>query len=544
MAKVTNLNDYRRQREKQRRAEERKKGIRRFFATMTGRLFLVILLAVGAFLFFQYADQAEIQTYISENITGSNRGLGFPVTLSSKNAKGLETLSGAPLALTETNLQAYSTSGRLLRDAQHGYKSPTLKVRGKYYLLYDRGSVGFQMGTRSSVSFEKKSTETILSGAVSSGGKVGIATARDSFGSSLTVYGRGGEVAFGWYTTEGYITCLDLDESRGLVGTISTDAQGAYQSTIYYFNFRSSDPIFKLDLPGEMVYSCVLSGNSLEVVTGQNYYRFSREGQVEQQFPYGGMKLVSFAMGESCTALVLADSLGDYRQELCVFRSPEEPTRSAYEVRQVSKLKVSGDRVLLMEGGMVLALDGNTGELLSSVAIDESDRDMALHGNSLYILSSSSISQHDLGERVEESYGSQKPDRKTGNFWDDTVNFFRSLFFVEEKPANPQKDQSKDPVEPSTPTLQQPTTPENTTPGPDSPADGAPPEEDTPPENTPEDSTEGSAPEDPPPASSDDAPIPPLESSPQEEPSDDVPTEEPLDEPIDEPIDEPLEEPL
>ena len=116
MAKVTNLNDYRRQREKQRRAEERKKGIRRFFATMIGRLFLVILLAVGAFLFFQYADQAEIQTYISENITGSNRGLGFPVTLSSKNAKGLETLSGAPLALTETNLQAYSTSGRLLRE--------------------------------------------------------------------------------------------------------------------------------------------------------------------------------------------------------------------------------------------------------------------------------------------------------------------------------------------------------------------------------------------------------------------------------------------
>ena len=45
---------------------------------------------------------------------------------------------------------------------------------------------------------------------------------------------------------------------------------------------------------------------------------------------------------------------------------------------------------------------------------------MALHGNSLYILSSSSISQHDLGERVEESYGSQKPDRKTGNFWDDS----------------------------------------------------------------------------------------------------------------------------
>ena len=55
---------------------------------------------------------------------------------------------------------------------------------------------------------------------------------------------------------------------------------------------------------------------------------------------------------------------------------------------------------------------------------------MALHGNSLYILSSSSSSQHDLGERVEESYGSQKPDRKTGNFWDDTVNFFRSLFVV------------------------------------------------------------------------------------------------------------------
>ena len=363
---------------------------------------------------------------------------------------------------------------------------------------------------------------------------MGLATARDSFGSSFTVYGRGGDVAFGWYTTESYITCLDLDESRGLVGAISTDTQGAYQSTIYYFNFRSSDPIFKLDLPGEMVYSCVLSGSSLEVVTGQNYYRFSREGQVEEQFPYGGMKLVSFSMGESCTALVLADSLGDYRQELCVFRSPEEPTRSAYEVRQVSRLKVSGDRVLLMEGGLILVLDGNNGELLSSLPIDDSDRDIALHGNSLYVLSSSSVSRHDLGERVEETYVSvQEPQRRPGNFWDDAVNFFRSLFVVEETPAGSQKDltapgpEPAQPAAPSTPAVPD-NTPESNTPESDSPENDSPPEDSAPAEGEPPD----------------DALLPPPETPPQNEPPAGEPTEEPIDEPVDEPVDEPIDEPL
>ena len=446
MAKITNLQEYRAQKQRQEQEGQRR---RRFAPRRLLRLFALIALAAAVGVFVYYANQGEVQDYIRQNVTGSSVGTGYPLALSSKNAWQLEMLDGNPLVLTETNLQVYDGSARLLRDVQHGYKDPGLALERKYALLYDQGANGFQLGNKKETLFEKKITETILTGDVSSQGKVGIAAARSSFGSSFTVYSRSGETVFEWYTTEAYLSCVGMDNDRAAAGALATDSQGSFFSYLYCFAFDATEPLCKVELPGELIYDVSISGSRILVITDQNLYQFSRTGSLQEQFSYEGKKLAAFALSEDCAALALADSQGDYRQELYLFLSPERCTLSGYETRQTGRLKVAGSQVVLLEGGLIQAVDGWNGEILTTLTMNEDDRDAALADNMIYVLSASSVERYALnGEdspynspEGEEEAEEEAPSQSQPGIWQQLKELVSSLFTQNQLPEDPLEEE-------------------------------------------------------------------------------------------------------
>ena len=211
-----------------------------------------------------------------ENVVNYTAMLGhgsYPVSVSGGTV--IDSVSGGSYyyVLTDTNIAAYSNSGKILFDELHGFANPVMKVSATRVMVYDQGGKLLYLYNLGGKIDTLDAQNEILAAAISDDGKIAVSThASNAF--LATVYNKNLKQIYQWTSPNEIISDVLLHSSgkKMAVSTLNV-VSGQYSSKVHIikFNKESADPIHTLDLGTSLPLSISNNGKGISIVCNDKY---------------------------------------------------------------------------------------------------------------------------------------------------------------------------------------------------------------------------------------------------------------------------------
>lgn len=302
MAKLTDLEKVRRQR--QRRRTARNLLLLAIFAAVVWAGMWVVRRAGDLDLKTAYSDiKAEITT-----------GSGYPVPLPGGKIVRLDAVDNVIVLLSDTNLYAYNASGRQMLNVQHGIINQGMVAAQDRMLLYERGGNKLSLYSKSALLHTLTTDYKIYTADLGQNGNYAVATSSREYIAHVKVYNKSNQGIFNWYSYQKPVVSVALSDYKEemMVGCVDA-ADGSYLSSISKFQFSISQELGRVEFPDELLFSVDYEGTTrVRALTDHRAVLLNQELKELASYEYGGQKINRFANSPD-GVLVLV--LGDYAED-------------------------------------------------------------------------------------------------------------------------------------------------------------------------------------------------------------------------------------
>lgn len=174
--------------------------------------------------------------------------------------------------LTDTNITAYSNSGKKIFTEMHGFANPVMSVADTRVLVFDQGGDDLYVYNLSGLIDTLKTDNDIINANISRSGSFAVSTHSDNYTSVVTVYDKNFNTVFTWNSAKDIINNVLLNSRGNKIAVSSLNSvSGQYVSKLYILNFDSADPLNTVEFNNSAVLSLCNTGNGISVITHDGY---------------------------------------------------------------------------------------------------------------------------------------------------------------------------------------------------------------------------------------------------------------------------------
>ncbi len=196
----------------------------------------------------------------------------YPISISGSSV--LNTVSGGSYyyVLTDTNIAAYSNSGKIIFDELHGFANPIISVSDTRVLVYDQGGNSVFIYNLGGKIHALETESKIITASISRDGDFAIATHAEGYASSVNVYDKKANKLYTWNSAKDIVNNVLVDaKGKKLAVTTLNATSGKYITKLLILNFKSADPLHTLELDGSLPLSLKNTGKGISVICNDKY---------------------------------------------------------------------------------------------------------------------------------------------------------------------------------------------------------------------------------------------------------------------------------
>ncbi len=186
----------------------------------------------------------------------------YSSSLSGSSVLDVRVSNNITYVLSDTHVDIFNRSGKLIRSLQHGCASPALRITSGRSIVYDIGGTDYLVFNLYKSYLTGKTDEEIIAADISRSGVIAISTKSQRYTSEVEVLDRFGDSKYVWYCSEGVVSdlCLSANGNRLAVSVQST-VNGMISTNVNVLKYDSATPIFKTTY-SDSFYSLTAVSNS------------------------------------------------------------------------------------------------------------------------------------------------------------------------------------------------------------------------------------------------------------------------------------------
>lgn len=210
-----------------------------------------------------------------ENIVNFTSLIGhgsYPIGISGSTVLNTVSCGSYYYVLTDTNLAAYSNSGKIVFDELHGFSNPVISVSDTRVLVYDQGGKTAYIYNLGGKIHTLTTEKEIITACLSQSGAIAVATYSDSYTSVVNVYDKNLKSLFTYNSAKDIINNVLINPSgkKLAVSTLGV-VSGQYSSKLLVFDFESANPLHTADLGSSIALSLVNTGKGISIICEERY---------------------------------------------------------------------------------------------------------------------------------------------------------------------------------------------------------------------------------------------------------------------------------
>ncbi len=256
--------------------------IKEVFKNKINKKRLLIVLAVFAVISVMIFSNPEVQEFLFGQ---ENAKLSFQSGVEYEPFRYGEDM----LLVSNEGIRAIDDSGKDSWTVVHQMTAPMTVVKGNYIMVASMNGTGVNVYKKNKPVSQIKTENEILTAKMNKDGYVAVATTELGYKGSVTVYKRGGEEIFKWYSGAGYIGNLDIDSKGNLVvAQIMTDREAVY-SRIMLIDTKNKKEAQCIAEKEGIVMKLRLNGSGkILAVSDEGVSCYKKDGKVSFEIDFGG----------------------------------------------------------------------------------------------------------------------------------------------------------------------------------------------------------------------------------------------------------------
>lgn len=263
----------------------------------------IILILFCSFLFLVlwvnrvklYPD--NVLLWIEGKISSMSAGPGYPCKVEGEkiSSENLKFSDGNIITLSDTSLTILNGSAKLIREENHNFSHPCLKLSGIRAIIYDRGGKNFKIESTAKNLYSGEAEKNIIACAISDNGTYAIVQQSLINLAEMVVYSKNNKEKYRYSFSEYYIADVSLNTMGTEIAACGISADnGNISSNVYLLDFKSETPKSQFKLGDNMVTRVKYLTNGNILAIGDKYMSFINiKSKVVKNFSYG-KKLLKF----------------------------------------------------------------------------------------------------------------------------------------------------------------------------------------------------------------------------------------------------------
>ncbi|MBP3706922.1 MAG: hypothetical protein J6J13_06740 [Clostridia bacterium] len=231
--------------------------------------------AIALFLVLAYLILSLIAPVsIGENITNLFALVGsgsYP-----KEIYGAKTLNAVSkgsyyYVLTDTDISAFSNSGKEVYTYSHGYSNPVMATSSTRAMVYDQNGTSLKIFNLKEQTNSLTTKKAIICAAISRNGSYAVVTQSDEYASTVTVYNRKDKKIYEWNSAKDKVNSIAINSSGDKIAVSTANAyNGSHISNVYVLNFKDGKE-YSSKIENGLVYGIYDTGKAFSVVSSKGY---------------------------------------------------------------------------------------------------------------------------------------------------------------------------------------------------------------------------------------------------------------------------------
>ena len=292
--------------------------------------FLMVIAAIVVFvLLLEFCIPAGIYETIATTVASFGGG-NYPVTFENSNTDDVVAKSGYYYVLTDSEVMAVSSGGKVIFTYNHGFENPIIKTSDTRALVFNQGGNDAIIFNLNKVCSNITTKKEIVNAAIGDDGTYALVTTADSYVAAVNVYKKNGKLIYQWYSSNDMVNNVAIAPSgrKIAVSTLNSDIS-KFNSKLMIFNFKSANAEFTKEYDGEIIYnlsSFSSRGVAVSTANTHDFVRWSRYASKEYKNEYnlqmlregdrGVLLVYNRENDKTDNRIVIMSSKGDAKHEL------------------------------------------------------------------------------------------------------------------------------------------------------------------------------------------------------------------------------------
>lgn len=328
------------------------------------KFFTVVVVAlVLIFTILHYALPMGIAESVSNTLSLMGAG-GYPIKLDSTQTINAISKGTHYYLLSNTNVEAFSNSGKLLFSYAHGFENPIIKTSASRALVFEQGGnqllIFTNNGLKDALSFEKD----IITANISDSGTYAVATESDKYTAEVTVFNKRGKQLYEWFSAENTVNNVILSANGKKLAVSSFNSKnGLFYSQLNVLNYKSATPEYTENFENGIIYNLDSTHRSGFAVITSNKVKFIKWFKYKSTEYTSEYNSAIFRTGKNGFTVVFNRENDKTDNRIAVF---SKSGKLKYEIQYkgiISDIAVLGNHIYCM-GDSSIHLLNNKGEVL------------------------------------------------------------------------------------------------------------------------------------------------------------------------------------
>lgn len=235
---------------------------------------VVLLVIIVTLIIFEVTLPAGLYETVLTMIKASGSG-EYPIALESVNTENVVVKSDFYYVLTNNEVKAVSSGGKIIFTYTHGFENPVIKTSSTRALVFNQGGNNALIFNLDKVCSNIQTEKEIKTAAIGEDGTYTIVTGADGYVAAVNVYEKDDTLIYQWFSSNDMVNNVALSPNgeKLAVTTLSTNI-GGFNSKLMVLNYDSANPEFSKEYKGEIIYNISSAYSDGLAVSTMNNFNF------------------------------------------------------------------------------------------------------------------------------------------------------------------------------------------------------------------------------------------------------------------------------
>lgn len=351
---------------------------------------LTAVLLVAVLLLVSYIMPVSLSENISNWVALTGNG-SYPIEISGAQTLNAISKGSYYYVLTDTNLSAFSNSGKQILSVAHGFSNPVLKTSQTRALIFEQGGNTLYVYNLKRLVKSIETKSSIITASISRSGAFAVATGSNEYTATVTVYNKRGNQIYQWNSAKNIVNnvCVSPSGKKIAVSTLNASG-GQYVSGVEVLTFDSADAKANFEFSGEIIYSLENTRNGFLALTksGSSYVSWSKYSKQDIK----NERMLDMYRTDGNRSLLVFNRTSDRSDNLIMLLSSKGDKISEFQFNGIiSDIEVSRGHIYCISDTKIYLFDKNGNVVRTGECGYGCKKIAAIGSNSVAVISDSSI---------------------------------------------------------------------------------------------------------------------------------------------------------